>query len=166
MNRLLMTDITINGWRMFLHPLFIRQFEAMMREVEAARAKNPEDYKSKRCTKLLAATRKVAFQLIPSDPTAAVFRQGDTLGQSYKHWFRAKYVQQYRLFFRYDLKSRIIILVWVNDEDSKRAYESSSDAYAVFRTMLNNGDPPDDWQRLIKAAEAATRDISHTVVAE
>lgn len=155
-----MSDIVINGWRIFLHPLFIAQFEDMMREVTIARAKHPQDYKKKRCTKLLAATRKVAFELIPSDPTAAVFRQGATLGDAYKHWLRAKFVQQYRLFFRYDLKSKIIILVWVNDENTKRAYESSTDAYAVFRTMLQNGHPPDNWDSLFHAAQMATREFS------
>jgi toxin YhaV len=152
-----MSDLVINGWRIFLHPLFIAQFEDMMREVANARAKHPQDYKRKRCTKLLAATRKVAFELIPSDPTASIFRQGSTLGESYKHWFRAKFVQQYRLFFRYDLKSKIIILVWVNDEDTKRAYESSTDAYTMFRSMLQNGDPPDNWDSLLDAAQKATQ---------
>ncbi|WP_077101173.1 MULTISPECIES: type II toxin-antitoxin system YhaV family toxin [Agrobacterium] len=156
-----MTDIVINGWRLFLHPLFIAQFEDMMREVATARAKQPQDYKKKRCTKLLAATRKVAFELIPNDPTAAIFRQGSTLGDAYKHWFRAKFVQQYRLFFRYDLKSKIIILVWVNDEDTKRAYESSTDAYAVFRSMLQNGNPPDNWDSLFEAAQTATQEFPH-----
>jgi toxin YhaV len=50
------------------------------------------------------------------------------------HWFRAKFFQQYRLFFRYHRESRIIIYAWVNDEESKRAYESASDAYRTFPT--------------------------------
>ena len=29
------------------------------------------------------------------------YRQGGTLGDDRKHWFRAKFLQQYRLFFRY-----------------------------------------------------------------
>lgn len=43
---------------------------------------------------------------------------------------------------------------WVNDEDAKRAYESSDDAYRVFRKMLKSGHPPDDWNQLL--AEART----------
>lgn len=159
-----MSDLVINGWRIFLHPLFIAQFEEMMCEVETARAKHPQDFAKKRCTKLLAATRKVAFELIPNDPAAAIFRQGSTLGDAYKHWFRAKFVQQYRLFFRYDLKSRIIVLAWVNDEKSKRAYESSTDAYAVFRTMLQNGNPPDNWDGLLTEAQKAMEEFSLTSI--
>ena len=50
-----------------------------------------------------------------------------TLGDAYRHWFRAKFFQQYRLFFRYHAASRIIVYAWVNDEDTRRAYESADD---------------------------------------
>jgi toxin YhaV len=151
-----MTDIIIHGWRIYLHPLFVAEQEKLIDEVRKARLADPEAYHSKRCTKLLIALRKVAFQEIPSSPLDARFRQGKTLGESYSHWFRAKYLQQYRLFFRVSEKERIIILVWVNDEESKRAYESNSDAYRVFRKMLDRGNPPDDWDILLKQAMAAT----------
>jgi hypothetical protein len=36
----------------------------------------------------------------------------------------------------------VIVFAWVNDEDTKRAYESSDDAYRVFRKMLKSGHPP------------------------
>jgi toxin YhaV len=41
----------------------------------------------------------------------------------------------------------------VNDEDTKRAYESSEDAYRVFRNMLASGHPPDDWSVLLAEAQ-------------
>ena len=44
------------------------------------------------------------------------------------------------------------MLVWVNDENSKRAYESNDDAYRVFRKMLDSGQPPDDWEELLAEA--------------
>jgi toxin YhaV len=37
----------------------------------------------------------------------------------------------------------------VNDEDTKRAYESDDDAYATFRKMLKSGNPPNDWADLM-----------------
>ena len=42
---------------------------------------------------------------------------------------------------------------WVNDEDTKRAYERSDDAYRVFRKMLEGGHPPDDWEKLLAQAK-------------
>jgi len=40
----------------------------------------------------------------------------------------------------------------VNDENTLRTYGAKSDAYAVFRKMLDGGNPPDDWAALMVAA--------------
>ena len=70
--------------------------------------------------------------------------------------FRAKYFQQYRIFFRFGEEEKVIVYAWMNDESTKRAYESKTDAYRVFRRMLDRGNPPDDWADLLKEAKAAT----------
>ena len=141
----------INGWTIYAHPLFLDQIEALVTEVEKAKSKDPTGYKNKRASKLLSAILKVALEDIPADPTRAVYRQGDTLGDDYKHWFRAKFLQQFRLFFRYKetKAAKVIVLAWVNDEDTLRAYGKANDAYAVFRKMLKKGNPPDDWDGLL-----------------
>jgi toxin YhaV len=146
--------LEINGWAIYAHPLFLDQIEVLVADVEKARKRDPAGYKKKRAAKLLAAILKVAFEDIPSDPTRAIYRQGDTLGNDYKHWFRAKFLQRMRLFFRYQetKTAKVIVLAWVNDEDTLRAYGKASDAYAVFRKMLKRGCPPDDWQKLLAAA--------------
>ncbi len=145
--------LVINGWSIFAHPLFLEQFEALISQVEILRRKDPENYQKRNVTKRLAAIAKLAFEVIPQDPTRSEYRQGTTLGEDYKHWFRAKFFQQYRLFFRYHQASQIILLVWVNNDDSKRAYDSQTDAYRVFRKMLEKGHPPDDWDALLEAAK-------------
>lgn len=145
----------INGWTVLLHPLFEAALRQMMADVVRDRSAHPEQYRQRRAAKLLAATRRMAFEEIPANPADPKFRLGDTLGPAYRHWFRGKYVQQYRLFFRFHEKQKIIVLAWVNDEDSKRAYESRSDAYRVFAAMLKKGRPPDDWGTLMREAEAA-----------
>ena len=150
--------IEINGWTIYAHPLFLDQLDEMIAKVELAKAKDPLGYKNKRPAKLLAAVMKVAFEDIPSDPTRADYRQGGTLGASYKHWFRATFLQQFRLFFRCNRSNEacIIILAWVNDEKTLRAYGSATDAYAVFRGMLDRGDPPDSWEALLAQAAKET----------
>ncbi len=105
-------------------------------------------------SKRLAALVKLAFDVILQDPTRSEYRQGNTLGEDHKHWFRAKFFQQYRLFFRYHVPSKVIVYAWVNDDDTKRAYESNDDAYRVFRKMLDGGHPPDDWSQLLAEAHA------------
>lgn len=151
-----MTDLKINGWTIYLHPLFIAALNAMLGEVKEAKAADPQTYLNKRCAKLLAATRKMAFQDLPANPSDPKFRLGASLGDAYKHWFRGKYVQQDRLFFRYDQRAKVIVLASVNDDETKRACGSRTGAYRVLATMLHHGNPPDDWDALLKAAQQAT----------
>lgn len=141
--------LTINGWAVYAHPLFLAQLETLAGQVESLKEKNPEGFTKKNATKRLTAIAKLAFEVIPQDPTKPEFRQGNTLGADYKHWFRAKFFQQYRLFFRYHASSKVIVYAWVNDEGTKRAYESADDAYRVFHKMLKSGHPPDDWDPLL-----------------
>jgi len=78
---------------------------------------------------------------IPQDPTRKEYQQGLTLGAEHRHWRRAKFFQQYRLFFRFHSRSKLIVLGWVNDTGTKRAYGS-------------RGHPPmtgkSSWQRQSK----------------
>lgn len=149
-------SLVVNGWTLFAHPLFLDQLELLTRQVEALRRKDVIGFYKKNATKRLAAIAKLAFEVIPQDPARAEYRQGNTLGEEHKHWFRAKFFQQYRLFFRYHAQTKIIVFAWVNDEDTKRAYESGDDAYRVFRKMLESGRPPDNWEILLAEARAAS----------
>ena len=91
----------------------------------------------------------------PEDPSRADYRQGGTLGEDRKHWFRAKLGGgRFRLFFRYSSSAKIIIYAWVNDETTLRTYGAKTDAYAVFRKMLDKGNPPDDWAALLAGASS------------
>ena len=146
--------LVIHGWTVFVHPLFLAQIEALILQVESLKQKDPAGYVKKNASKRLAAITKLAFDVIPQDPTRPEYRQGGTLGDAHKHWFRAKFFQQYRLFFRYHAAAKVLVFAWVNDDDSKRAYESSDDAYRVFRKMLEGGHPPDDWDMLLAEARA------------
>lgn len=122
--------------------------------MEILRRKDPAGYLKKNASKRLAAIMKLAFEVIPQDPMRAEYRQGSTLGNERRHWFRAKFFQQYRLFFRYHADARVIVFAWVNDEGSRRAYESNDDAYRVFSKMLDGGHPPDDWEQLLMEARS------------
>jgi toxin YhaV len=155
--------LVINGWSIFTHPLFLNQLEELLTQVKQLRQKDPKGYKKKNATRRLAAIANLAFEVIPEDPTRRDYRQGNTLGDDYKHWFRAKFFQQYRLFFRYHQESKIIVFAWVNDDHSKRVYKSKTDAYLVFKKMLENGNPPDNWDHLLKEAEGETNRLEKTV---
>ncbi|WP_414578554.1 type II toxin-antitoxin system YhaV family toxin [Anabaena sp. CCY 9402-a] len=158
--------LVINGWNIFAHALFLNQVEELLMQVEYLREKYPQDYKKKNAAKRLGAIARLAFDVIPQDPTRSDYRQGTTLGDDYKHWFRAKFFQQYRLFFRYHQESKIIVFAWVNDENSKRAYNSNRDAYQVFQQMLDSGHPPNDWDDLLTEAKQEIHRLQNVINAE
>jgi toxin YhaV len=157
------TPLVVNGWTLFAHPIFLGQLDALTAQVEALKRKDPVGYTKKNASKRLAAIAKLAFEVIAQDPTRPEYRQGNTLGDAHRHWFRAKFFQQYRLFFRFHAPAKVIVFAWVNDEDTKRAYESADDAYRVFRRMLDSGHPPSDWGQLLAEARVESQRLARLV---
>lgn len=139
-----------NGWYLLGHSRFTDQLKSLRDHVKRLKDKDPLHYKNTPAAKRMAAIYGLILKTIPDDPTLSEYRQGTTLGAEYKHWFRAKFYQQYRLFFRYHLDSKIIIFGWVNDESTLRARGKKSDAYQVFKKMLEKGSPPNNWDDLLK----------------
>lgn len=144
----------VNGWEIRAAAPLIHQIRMLIEVVEQLKVTHPEDYQKKNATKRLLAILKLMYEVVPEDPERREYRQGDTLGDAYQHWFRAKFQQQYRLFFRYHKQSKIIVFAWVNDDRTKRTYGSKTDAYKVFREMLDSGDPPDSWADLLEVSIA------------
>ena len=91
----------VNGWRLYVSPQFDRQLQLLEDRVEAFAARDPIDCNERPVVKLLAAIHRLIFELIPRDPGATEFRQGNTLGADNRNWFRAKFHQRYRLFYRF-----------------------------------------------------------------
>jgi toxin YhaV len=81
------------------------------------------------------------------------FRQGNTLGKDNRHWFRAKFHERYRLFYRFSTKEKLIVYAWVSDEKTLRQAGSKTDPYSVFRRMLEAGDPPRSMEELLRRAK-------------
>ncbi|TNE64472.1 MAG: type II toxin-antitoxin system YhaV family toxin [Rhodobacteraceae bacterium] len=157
--------LVVNGWSIYAHPVFLDQLEGLIDEVEGRRRRDAKTWRKKNCTKRLAAIFKLVTEVIPVDPGAPAFRQGDTLGDGRKHWFRAKFFQQYRLFYRFNSDAKVLVLAWVNDEKTLRAYGSKTDAYATFRGMLDNGNPPDNFDTLMAEAVAVAEQFEHDLKA-
>jgi toxin YhaV len=143
----------VNGWRLFTHPLFAQQLEQLVAQVEALAAKDPAAYRDQPATKLLATIRRHILEIIPRDPNAPEFRQGNTLGEDNRHWFRAKFHERYRLFYRFSSRDKVIIYAWVNDENSLRKAGAKTDPYTLFRNMLASGNPPSSISQLLGTSE-------------
>ena len=147
-------NVVANGWSLFLHPLFHEQLTQLREEVHKLRQRDPVGYINKNASKRLAAVTRLMYEIIPQDPGRPEYRQGLSLGSEHKHWFRAKFFQQYRLFFRFHTSAKIIVYAWVNDETTLRAYNSRDDAYLVFKKMLESGNPPGSWEALLAQSQA------------
>jgi toxin YhaV len=145
--------MVVNGWRLYTHPLFNEQLMRLTEQVEALARKNPAAYREEAATKLLATINRYIREIIPRDPNAAEFRQGNTLGSDNRHWFRAKFHERYRLFYRFASKEKVIIYAWVNDERTLRKSGSKTDPYQVFRAMLESGNPPGTMEQLLAYAK-------------
>jgi len=148
--------LSFNGWSVLAHPMLLDQIERLIAASvhEHTTLAHPETGPN---TKLLGHLTDLVCNAIPRDPGAKEFRHGGTLvGRT--HWFRAKTGNgRYRLFFRFDSRTRTIILVWLNDAETLRTYGSKTDAYKVFAEMLSDGNPPDSWEGLKTSASTATQ---------
>ena len=147
----------INGWSIYAHPTCTRQVVSLLNSVEKEITKGGNAWTKKQVTLRLARITEIIFDEIPANPSNPRYRQGKTLGPKYKHWFRDKFYQRYRLFFRFDTKTKTIIYAWVNDNNTLRdASNPKNDPYAIFKKKLDSGKIPDQWRDLLSASDALT----------
>lgn len=143
-----------HGWLLLAHPHFEDQWSRWVNDVRRLAKRNPSAYTQHPKTKRMATLNTLVFEHIPQDPGHPRWLQGNTLGPANRAWRRAKFGERYRLFFRFDSSSQIIIYGWVNDEKSLRARDSKTDAYAVFARMLRSGNPPSTWDDLLEGSNS------------
>ena len=110
-----------HGWTLLFHDCLIAQLTRLHLAVERARSQGAEGFESNANVKLFNALADLIFERVPTDPNRTEYRQGNTLGLPFRHWRRAKIGRRFRLFFRFDSRSRIIIYAWVNDAQTLRA---------------------------------------------
>ena len=137
-------------WSLLFHHCVLEQLERLKSASDKALATSPATAHENANVKLYAALARLMLETIPSDPARDEYRQGNTMGPDFRHWRRAKIGRRFRVFFRYDSRTRVIVYAWVNDENTLRAAGSKSDPYAVFQKMLGRGNPPDDWDTLLR----------------
>jgi len=147
----------VNGWRLYAHPLFAAQLERLVDQVETLARRDSAGYKDQPVTKLLASIRCLVKEIIPKDPSAPEFRQGSTLGADNRHWFRAKFHERFRLFYRFSSKEKVIVYAWVNDERTLRKAGAKTDPYRIFKAMLESGDPPQSMEDLLRQSRELER---------
>lgn len=112
----------VQGWTLLFHASIAQQLQRLAQAAAKAHASDKDPAQNAN-VKLLAALSRLMHQVIPNNPGQPDYRLGNTMGPNYRHWRRAKIGRRFRLFFRYDSRSRIIIYAWVNDADCLGACE-------------------------------------------
>lgn len=146
-----------NEWKLYRLPAFEDQLADLTAQVEALRKNNLAEAERHPKSKLLTRILEIILDEVPGDPTNKIYRQGATLGADYKDWSRAKFLGRFRLFFRFSSQQKMIIYCWINDENTLRKAGAKTDPYVVFAKMLKAGDPPNDWNDLVKKALSAPK---------
>ena len=141
-----------HGWTPLFHDCLIDQLRKLHRAAQRAQQSDPAGFASNANFKLFQGLSRLMLEVIPQDPSRDEYRQGNTLGASYRHWRRARVGRRFRLFFRYDARAKVIVYAWVNDRRTLRSTGSKSDPYSVFVRMLARGNPPDNWAELLTAS--------------
>lgn len=130
-----------HGWTLLFHDCLVAQLQRLSNAADRAKKNNPKGFESNANVKLLRALSRLIVEVVPSDPSRDEYRQGNTMGATYRHWRRAKLGRRFRLFFRYDSNSKVIVFAWVNDEQTLRSTGGKTDPYVVFQRMLSRGNP-------------------------
>ena len=144
--------LVVNGWTILVWTQFAERWTALRREVDRLRERDPHGYRTHPLTKFLRHLSDIVLKHVPQDPGASRYRQGNKLGATYRGWHRARFNQRFRLFFRYSTEQKIIVCGWLNDDATLRKEGARSDAYAVYRRMLESGQPPNDWAELVASS--------------
>lgn len=142
-----------HGWTLLFHDCLIAQLRRLQQAAQRAQRRDAAGFESNANVKLLRALSRLILEVIPHNPARDVYRQGRALGARHRHWRRARIGRRFRLFFRYDARAKVIVYAWVNDQSTLRAAGSRTDPYTVFARMLKTGNPPDDWDGLMTAAQ-------------
>ena len=143
-----------HGWHLLWHQCLNEQMQRLQTAAERVKVQDPAGYESNANVRLFNALSRLMLETVPSDPHRAEYRLGNTMGAAFRHWRRAKIGRRFRLFFRFDSATKIIIFAWVNDDHTLRSSGSKNDPYVVFQKMLERGHPPNDWAALLAAARS------------
>lgn len=136
--------LVVDGWSFLMWPAFGERWSALVRAVVQQRKADPKQRPSSPEATLLAALVRVIRDRIARNPDDPAARLRDPLSR----WRRIKFLGRLRLFYRFSSTHRVVILTWLNDENTLRKEGSPTDPYVVFGSMLSRGEIPTDWDAL------------------
>ena len=103
------------GWTRLFHECVIGHLRRMNAAAQRAERQDPQAAGHHANFKLFRALSHLIQDGVPSDPDRDEYRQGNTLCPAFRLWRREMIGRRFRLFFRYDVKARVIVSAWVNE---------------------------------------------------
>jgi toxin YhaV len=145
-----MNPLSCNGWTIFFHPLFARQWVDLVEKVKRLKSKlAPPYFVTHPEVKLLKALDVGIKEKIPQEPTASHFVLKKPL-QKYGRLKKMGLPNRYRLFFRAFKEKKVIIILWLG---FPRKEGDKKDCYQVFTQKVLNGEFPDSLETLLASEQ-------------
>ncbi len=142
-----------HGWNLLFHEGLIEQLQKLQTAAKKAKAQDPQGFESNANLKLFNALAQLMLETVPSDPSRDEYRQGNTMGPAFRHWRRAKLGRRFRLFFRFDSKTRIIIFMAMMEAQTYLAKRQARADLNAFDAVMarTGGEPPREGDRILPA---------------
>ena len=142
-----MALLNCNGWTIYSHPLFIKDYTNIEARVFRLKKTLPDKkYRQHETVKFYAAIVKAIEEKIPLNPLAEKFLLGHEL-QGYCRVKGMGIPDRYRLFFKAFEDKKLIFILWLG---YPRKEGSKDDCYRVFKKMIDKGKFPASPEELIK----------------
>jgi len=148
-----------HGWNLLFHDGLIEQLQKLQTAAQKAKAQDPQGFESNANVKLFNALAQLMLETVPSDPSRDEYRQGNTMGPAFRHWRRAKLGRRFRLFFRFDSKTRIIIFIAMKEAQTYFAERQARADLTEFDAVMarTRGEPPREGDRILPAKNSSLR---------
>ena len=142
-----------HGWNLLFHDGLIEQLQKLQTAAQKAKAQDPQGFESNANLKLFNALAQLMLETVPSDPSRDEYRQGNTMGPAFRHWRRAKLGRRFRLFFRFDSKTGIIIFMATMEAQTYLAKRQARADLNAFDAVMarTGGEPPREGHRILPA---------------
>lgn len=126
-----------NNYLLKAHEIFFQRTVELHNEVKALREKLAhEDLIKHETVKLAKRVYAATLETIPQNPNGPdYYLRGDL--RKYRRYKRG--LDRYRLFFAFSTTPKIILYLYLNDQDTLRKEGSQRDSYEIFRGFVRQG---------------------------
>lgn len=119
------------------HEIFFQRTRALSDAVKAlSKRLSLEELKQHETVKLAKRVYTATLEIIPHNPNDPAYYLRDDL-KKYRRYKQG--LERYRLFFAFSTTPKIILSLYLNDQDTLRKEGSKHDPYEIFRGFVRQG---------------------------